>query len=223
MKTVFFDLFETLITEKTRSAYRSRTPIYVKLRTTQDRMSRWWVDFGDRVMTGGFPDSIARFLHIRDDVGSPVTDREIAEIAREYEQWKKRVLSTVDPQVFEMLNKVRSLGLSIGIISNAMPNEVLAWKSCPLQGHVDDVVFSCDVGLMKPDSRIYDLACARMAIRPSEAYFVGDGKFDELRGAASAGMKAIQAAWYLRQEVAWPWDHPLLRAESMENLPSMLK
>ncbi len=222
MKTVFFDLFETLITEKTRSAYRSRIPIYVKLRTTQDRMSRWWVDFGDRVMTGGFPNSLGRFLHIRDEVGSPVTDREIAEIAREYEQWKKRVLSTVDPQVFEMLNKVRTLGLSIGIISNAMPNEVLAWKSCPLQDHVDDVVFSCNVGLMKPDSRIYELACARMDIRPSEAYFVGDGKFDELRGAASVGMKAIQAAWYLRQEVAWPWDHPLLRAESMENLPSML-
>ena len=61
-----------------------------------------------------------------------------------------------------------------------------------------------------------------MGVRPSDAYFVGDGGFDELRGAASAGMQAIQAAWYLRQEVAWPWNHPLPRAESMEALPSML-
>ena len=222
MKTVFFDLFETLITEKTRSAYRSRTPNYVKLRTTQDRLSRYWVDFGERVMTGGFPDFTAMFSHIRDEVGSPVSDREIAEIAREYELSKKRVLSEVDPGVFEMLGRVRSLGLGIGIISNAMPEEALAWNACPLQDQVDDVVFSCKVGLMKPDRKIYDLACARMRVEPSDAYFVGDGGFDELRGAASAGMKAIQAAWYLRQEVTWPWKQPLPRAESMEELPSML-
>lgn len=222
MKTVFFDLFETLITEKTRSAFQSRTPVYVKLRTTKDRMSRWWEDFGERVMTGGFPDSLTRFLHMRDEVGSPVSDREIAGIAREYERWKKRALSEVDPEVFEMLGRVRSLGLGIGIISNAMPNEALAWESCPLRDHVDDVVFSCSVGLMKPDRRIYDLACRRLRVEPSDAYFVGDGNFDELRGAASAGMKAIQAAWYLRQEVDWPWDHPLPRAYSTERLPSML-
>ncbi|MCY3771282.1 MAG: HAD-IA family hydrolase [Gemmatimonadetes bacterium] len=222
MKTVFFDLFETLITEKTRSAFRSRSPNYVKLRTTRDRVAQWWVDFGERVMTGGFSDCLVKFLHMRDEVGSPVSDRELGEIAREYEQWKKRVLSEVDPGVFEMLERVRSLGLGIGIISNAMPNEAVAWKSCPLRGHVDDVVFSCEVWMMKPDRKIYDLACARMNIRPSDAYFVGDGGFDELRGAASAGMKPIQAAWYLRQEVAWPWDHPLPRAESMESLPSML-
>ena len=222
MKTVFFDLFETLITEKTRKAYRLRVANHEKLRTTQARLSQWWLDFADRVMTGGFSGALDRFSHIRDEVGSPVTDQEIAEIARECEQWKKRVLSEVDPGVFKMLSRVRTLGYGIGIISNASREEVRAWESCPLQGHVDDVVFSCNVGLMKPDREIYEFACARMSIRPSDACFVGDGKFDELRGAASTGMKAIQAAWYLRQEVEWPWDHPLPRAESMENLPSML-
>lgn len=222
MKTVFFDLFETLITEKTRNAYRSRAPMYVKMRTTRDKMSRWWDDFGERVMTGGFPDSLGRFLHMRDEVGSLVPDSEISGIAREYEQWKRRVLSEVDPAAFEMLSRIRTLGLGVGIISNAMPNEALAWDSCPLRDHVDDAVFSCSVGIMKPDREIYDLACRRMRVEPSDAYFVGDGNFDELRGAESAGMKAIQAAWYHDQEVAWPWDHPLPRAESMESLPSML-
>ena len=222
MKTVFFDLFETLITEKTRSAYRSRTPNYVRLRTTPERLSRWWVDFGDRAMTGGFPDFTAMFSHVREEVGSPATDREISELARDYERRKQHVLSTVDPGVFEMLNKVRTLGLSIGVISNAMPEEALAWKCCPLRTHVDDVIFSCDAGVMKPDRMIYELACKRMSVQPIDAYFVGDGKFDELRGAASVGMKAIQAAWYQQQEVVWPWDHPLPRADAMEDLPSML-
>ena len=222
MKTVFFDLFETLITEKTRSAYRLRVGYHEKLRTTRERYSQWWLDFGARVMTGGFKGALDRFSHIRNEVGSPVSAQEIAEIARECEQWKKRVLSDVDPGVFEMLSRIRMLGLGIGIISNASREEVLAWESCPLQDHVDDVVFSCNVGVMKPDSEIFELACRRMRVQPSDAYFVGDGKFDELRGAASSGMKAIQAAWYQRQEVAWPWDRPLPKAESMANLPSML-
>ncbi len=222
MKTVFFDLFETLITEKTKSAYRLRVGYHEKLRTTRERYSQWWLDFGDRVMSGGFSGAFDRFSHVRDEVGSPATDQEIAEIARECEQWKKRVLSQVDPGVFEMLDAVRSLGLNVGIISNASREEVRAWESCPLQDHVDDVVFSCSVGTMKPDREIYEVACARMDVRPSDAYFVGDGKFDELRGAATTGMKAIQATWYQQQEVEWPWDYPLPRAESMANVPSML-
>ena len=222
MKVVFFDLFETLITEKTKIAFQSRSPNYVKLRTTRNRVVQWWEDFGERVMTGEFSNCLAKFLHMRDEVESPVSDRELGEIAREYEQWKRRVISEVDPGVLKMLGEVRALGLGIGIISNAMPWEALAWNACPLRDHVDEVVFSCEVGMMKPDRKIYDLACARMGVRPSDAYFVGDGGFDELRGAAAAGMTAIQAAWYLRQEVAWPWDHPLPRAESIESLPPML-
>ncbi len=220
MKTVFFDLFETLVTDKTTRAYWTSTQ--EKLRTTQDRMSRWWLENTEGVMTGRFSDSIARFSNIRDEVGSPISDDEITEIAQEYESWRKGVLSTVDHQVVEMLDKVRTLGLGIGIISNANAAEVQAWDSCPLREHVDDVVFSFNVGVMKPNGKIYDLACARMGIQPSDAYFVGDGKFDELRGAASAGMKAIQAAWYQQQEVEWPWDHPLPRADSMADLPTML-
>ena len=222
MKTVFFDLFETLITEKTRRAYQLRVGYHEKLRTTREQYSQWWLDFGDRVMTGRFTGALDRFSHVRNEVGSPVSDQEIAEIARECEHWKTRVLSEVDPGIYGMLNEVRSLGLNIGVISNASREEVRAWESCPLKDHVDDVVFSCNVGLMKPDRKIYELACRRMRVEPSDAYFIGDGKFDELRGAASTGMKAIQATWYQHEEVAWPWDHPLPRAESMENLPSML-
>ena len=75
MKVVIFDLFETLITEKTKSAFQSRSPNYVKLRTTRDRVVQWWEDFGERVMTGEFSNCLAKFLHMRDEVGSPVSDR----------------------------------------------------------------------------------------------------------------------------------------------------
>ena len=222
MKAVFFDLFETLITEKTRKDFQTRAPFHERLGTTKDQSSLWWSENGDAAMTGKFPDCLAHFTHLCAAVESPLTKNEITMAAQEHEVWKSKVLSCVEPQIFEMLSAVRVRGLKVGIISNALPEEVLAWRFCPLQDHVDPVVFSCSVGVMKPDRAIFELACSRMCVRPSEAYFVGDGGYDELQGAASVGMRAIQAAWYQDRDIEWSCPVPLERADSIGDLLALL-
>lgn len=222
MKAVFFDLFETLITEKTRKDFQARAPIYERLGTTKDKSSLWWSENEDAAMIGKFPDCLARFTDLCVAVGSPLTKNEIVVVSQEHEVWKSKVLSCVEPQIFEMLCKVRARGLKVGIISNALPEEVLAWRCCPLQDHVDPVVFSCSVGVMKPDREIFELACSRMCVQPSEAYFVGDGGYDELQGAVSVGMRVIQAAWYRDRDVEWSGASPLVRTDSIGDLPDLL-
>jgi len=222
LKAVFFDLFETLITEKTRRDFQTRAPFHERLGTTKDKSSLWWAENGDAAMRGKFPDCLAHFTHLCTAVESPLTKNDIVTAAQEHETWKSKVLSCVEPQIFEMLRAVRARGLKIGIISNALPEEVLAWQCCPLQDHVDPVVFSCSVGVMKPDREIYELACSRMCVQPSEAYFVGDGGYDELQGATSVGMKAIQAAWYQDRDVKLSGTSPLIQANSITDLPELL-
>lgn len=222
MKAVFFDLFETLITEKTRKDFQTRAPFYERLGTTEDKSSLWWSENEDAAMIGKFPDCLARFTDLCVAVGSPLTKNAIVVAAQEHEAWKSKVLSCVEPQIFEMLDKVRTLGLKVGIISNALPEEVLAWRFCPLQDFVDPVVFSCSVGVMKPNKEIFELACSRMCVQPSEAYFVGDGGYDELQGAVSVGMKAIQAAWYQDRKLEWPHTSPLVRTNSIRDLAKLL-
>ena len=222
MKAVFFDLFETLITEKTRKDFQTRAPFHERLGTTKDKSSLWWSENGDAAMCGKFPDCLAHFTHLCTAVDSPLTTDEITMAAQEHEVWKSKVLSCVEPQIFEMLSAVRARGLKVGIISNALPEEVLAWRFCPLQDHVDPVVFSCSVGVMKPDREIYELACSRMCVQPAEAYFVGDGGYDELQGATSVGMRVIQAAWYQDRDLKWSCSSPLVRADSIRDLPELL-
>ena len=222
MKIVFFDLFETLITEKTRADFQARAPFHERLGTTEDLSSLWWIENEIASMTGKFPDCLARFADLCAAVGSPLTKNDIVRAAKEHETWKLGILSRVDPQIFEMLRAVRARGLKVGIISNALPEEVLAWRFCPLQDHVDDVIFSCSVGLMKPDREIFELACSRMCVQPSEAYFVGDGGYDELQGAAAVGMKVIQAAWYQNRDIKWSCTTPLVRANSIADVPKLL-
>ena len=222
MKAVFFDLFETLITEKTRKDFQARAPFHERLGTTKDQSSLWWTENEDAAMTGKFPDCLERFTDLCTAVKSPLTKNEIILAAQEHETWKSKVLRCVEPEIFEMLRTVRARGLKVGIISNALPEEVLAWRLCPLQDYVDPVVFSCSVGVMKPDREIYELACSLMDIQPSEAYFVGDGGYDELRGAASVGMRTIQATWYQDRDVEWSCTSRLVRANSIRDVPELL-
>jgi len=55
----------------------------------------------------------------------------------------------------------------------------------------DEVIISAEVGLAKPDPRIYRLALARLDVEPGAAVFVDD--FEEnVEGARAVGMQAIQ-------------------------------
>ncbi len=218
MKAVFFDLFETLITEKTRSDFRARPGFHERLGTTEARSRRWWREHERDCMIGRFPSCLARFTDMCRATGSTLTDAAITAAAREHEAWKVQVLRDVDPQVFQMLRTVRARGLKIGLISNALPEEVRAWETCPLRDHVAPVLFSCSVGMMKPDPEIYAAACAEMGVRPTEAYFVGDGGYDELRGAAAVGMQPIQVTWYLNREIEWTHTTPLQKVHTLRDL-----
>jgi putative hydrolase of the HAD superfamily len=52
-------------------------------------------------------------------------------------------------------------------------------------------ILSCDVGMKKPDSGIYLLACERLGVEPGECLFIGDGDSRELTGATNVGMTAV--------------------------------
>jgi len=54
----------------------------------------------------------------------------------------------------------------------------------------DQIIFSCDVGLRKPDSRIYKLALTKLNSEPEECVFIDDKKRNT-DGAEKVGMKTI--------------------------------
>jgi epoxide hydrolase-like predicted phosphatase len=63
-----------------------------------------------------------------------------------------------------------------------------SWK---IADAFDEIIISAEVGLAKPDPRIYRLALARLDVEPEAAVFVDD--FEEnVAGARAVGMQAIQ-------------------------------
>lgn len=84
----------------------------------------------------------------------------------------------------------RRHGVRTAILSND-PGGPAAQGLRELAGpFVDEVVLSGDVGMAKPDPRVYALAAARLGLDPGECIFVDD-LVTNVHGAAEAGMVGV--------------------------------
>lgn len=54
----------------------------------------------------------------------------------------------------------------------------------------DELVFSCEIGISKPDARIYETCLARLEMSPRECLFVDDSE-ENVLGAIKSGMNTI--------------------------------
>lgn len=81
----------------------------------------------------------------------------------------------------------------LGVLSNAWSDsesEIRA-RLPGLLDWFDDVIFSAQIGMAKPDVRVYRLAVERLGVQPSEAVFLDDVD-ENITGALKAGLHAIR-------------------------------
>jgi putative hydrolase of the HAD superfamily len=96
------------------------------------------------------------------------------------------------PDAIPTLEELRRRGYKLGMISACSQDVPDVWERTPFGTLFDSAVFSCSVGVSKPDRRIYELAAQELGVEPADCLFVGDGANDELPGAEEAGMTAVQ-------------------------------
>lgn len=90
------------------------------------------------------------------------------------------------------LEELRRRGHKLGLITVCSTDVVELWEATPLRGLFDSTVFSAEVGISKPDPRIYELCCEQLDVEGNDCLFVGDGANYELPGAEKVGMTALQ-------------------------------
>jgi putative hydrolase of the HAD superfamily len=86
--------------------------------------------------------------------------------------------------------------------------------------NVAAVVVSAEVGVGKPDPRIFRLAAERLGVDPREAVMVGDSLVRDVGGAKSAGMPTVWIDRDLWSEPDAP--KPDARIERLSGLPAAL-
>lgn len=99
----------------------------------------------------------------------------------------------LEPLRPEMVDLVQALArrYRLGLVSNATPSlrhQLIRWPH--LLNLFEVVVISAEVGLRKPDPRIYRLALRRLQLAPEQSLFVDD-KPRNVEGARAVGMEGI--------------------------------
>jgi putative hydrolase of the HAD superfamily len=97
----------------------------------------------------------------------------------------------VDRELIAWIRELRQQ-YKIGLLSNAWDNlRGLLVERWQVADKFDELVISAEVGLVKPDRLIYELAVQRLAVQPEEAVFFDD-ILENVQGARAAGLQAYQ-------------------------------
>jgi putative hydrolase of the HAD superfamily len=185
-RAVVFDLWETLVDWPRAESEVVRRRWSELLDITLDELDRHWYDPNAYRLRESGPLAPA-VQALCAAVGSDLEPEELISLRRE--QTRKALVPREG--VLETLAGLRDRGLRTGLITNCTEDVSEVWGESPLAATFDACVFSSTVGYVKPDLRIYELACEALAVAPTSCLFVGDGANDELGGAARAGMAPV--------------------------------
>jgi len=95
------------------------------------------------------------------------------------------------PGAVETLRTCCERGYRTALISMCAPDAPAMWRASDLSPFVDVEVFSSEVGLRKPDPKIYELACRELGVPPERTAFLDDIG-GNLKPARALGMATIK-------------------------------
>lgn len=95
-----------------------------------------------------------------------------------------------------LLKELKKRGKLVGVITNG-PSYLQNHKmdESGLREYCDIVVVSGDLGVHKPDKKIFEITAERLGLKCEECVYVGDHPINDIQGALSSGMSAIRMNW----------------------------
>ncbi|MDC1538850.1 HAD family phosphatase [Pelagibacteraceae bacterium] len=130
------------------------------------------------------------------------TSKAAGPVIKKYPEYKEaieafygRFLEMIDSVHQENVNlalKLKQKGYPIYLLSNFPGDQFEKYRlQNSFLDEFDDRIISGDVGLAKPDIKIYQLAIKKFNLNPEESLFIDD-KIENTKGAEQVGIKTIQ-------------------------------
>ena len=92
-----------------------------------------------------------------------------------------------DEAMLQLVRDLRALGVRTALLSNSWGNNY-PWRT--LEGLFELAVISSDIGLRKPDPRIYERTLHRLGLRAQQVVFVDDGA-PNVEAAERLGLRCV--------------------------------
>lgn len=205
IKAVLFDLDDTLFDHhhSLQASLLEMQKTYQSLqqRSLEDLMSTY-VELLEsthaQILRGMLSKEEARIRRIREFFlkhGQSLSTVEIDAAIRLHRDAYQAIRRPV-PGAVALLEYLRGSGIQIGIITNNTSREQHEKLTvCGLDAWVDVLVISEEVGVIKPDPAIFEIALERLGCGPGQTVMVGDSWEIDIMGARKAGIAPV---WFNR-------------------------
>jgi len=120
-------------------------------------------------------------------LGISMDDKNLDELIKmDYDNWKN-----INPLTTALMEDVKKAGYILGILSN-IPPDFLEWAkdNVPVFSLPQLKVFSCELGLIKPEEAIYRKLLSLAGVKAEELVFFDD-RSENIKGAEDCGIKAF--------------------------------
>ncbi len=224
---IIFDLYGTLVDGFSFSAHERTLITMTKALQTPDAAlfahsftHETWLARG----SGQFASIEENIAWIYARQGWEIAPERVAEAVRLRLEFTRDGLEPL-PGALAALATLRERGYRLGLISDCSVETPQLWERLPFAPLIEAPVFSCVVGYLKPDPRIYQIACERLGVLAGECVYIGD-RPEEVIGARAVGMRALRVrpphddTYEAREEDRPTWDGPEL--DTVAQLPALL-
>jgi putative hydrolase of the HAD superfamily len=228
IRAVLFDLDDTLIDHTTaiRAAvtelYAQRPELTTKF-TDEAAFQKAWVDVQDKYypayLRGSMSHAEQKILRIR-ELWQPLANLTEEGCFQIYDHFQMLYAKNwkIFPDVFPCLEALEPL--KIGLISNGWGRQQR--EKLELEGlgkKIEIVVISSEVGMAKPEPRIFQMACAALGVSPSETIYVGDLYELDVQGPQQAGLLPV----WLRRKAGHLESPGILTIRSLNELAALVR
>ena len=222
MRVVLFDLDDTLFDHKhcsrvglvaVQKSYAGR--IHESIDEVESTYSELLEQWHKKVLDGSISIDKARVERFRDLLSNEqtvATDDESQAAARCYRRAYDAAYRPV-PGSIALLQRVKA-ERPIGIVTNHIVSEqVKKIAAIGIGPFVDQLVVSEEVGVAKPDARVFEAALSRLGGTADEAVMIGDSWSSDILGATEMGIRAI---WLNRYDRPCPDSRIATEIRSLE-------
>lgn len=211
IKAVTFDLWETLLLEKDGASARRTT---VRCKNLSKALNKFGVQLSVEQIDSALKKTTSQLVElweVNKDIshleqlklivknasdGSVTMKKEwVNELTSAYIDPVLKVRPYLNPDAPKVLKNLKKQNKLIGLICNTGLTPGISLRRLlateDVARYFDLMVFSEEVGIRKPDARIFHLVSDKLKVRPGEIVHVGDNLKVDVWGAKNAGFKAI--------------------------------
>jgi HAD superfamily hydrolase (TIGR01549 family) len=204
IRGVFFDLGGTLLVMRRYRVFRKALlelgieASLEQLHSAYLGVESWWLSvYGNRRLSSEQTDEAYRdldakvYLAVFPGANAEEADRVSKLVRSRWPEVEKSVPLEMYPDAEPLLQRLKSRGYSMALVSNAPADTSKVVEALGLERYLDPIVISGVVGFSKPHPEIFRIAMKGAGVRPDETVHIGDLYESDVVGARNSGIQAI--------------------------------